>query len=725
MRRDRLTLEDRWLKYWRIWNVELDSQSYVGRSKTYLPAGRSALETWVVGLMQGLFPFGDWFGVEAVEGVGTQRSAGAWRNMLRHFLNRTMKMKWHMPLFLRQYVTLGTAVAKIIWEEKVERLRFFERVMIDAGDVDPDDDSLDVLREEEPEGFDEDPLEFRQDDGTKVRLVERDVATQMGPTMRVADLFHFYVYPHTAPSIQEALMVFEDTETTIAHIEKVHEMFMDEDHPEQGMIYDNINELVQCKGQLIENFLYSRQERQRKWWTEFNPTESYKHLGKGNVNLTEIYWRGEIPGAVDKMTGEEYGEQDWLIVMVNDTWCIRAHPNPFYNKQRPYFDARMLRVVDEYYGRGVTEAMASMQYMLNDVNNLTLDNIVNSLNPIILINEDLVTNVESLRLGPNAKWFVDPKGVEFITPPNVAQIGLATINLMQGFIQDASGASFIQQGRSAPQGRGRAQNTAGGLSMLLQQGSQGFQFALVELEEQFMVPGLEWTYSLAEQFMTEKLPILVGGEKNLPLLQERYGFEDVFGKYVYSWKGSQGTKESMMMTQQMQQFIQLAIGIRQADPSAQFQVKWPEVLRSFITKGMGLPSADEWIILPDDPKPAKPDEVIKMLKSHRSVEAKVNDDHMMMIQVLIGAAETDPQFKIDTIAMDKLKDLLNQHMEAFQQQQAAEAQAREQAMLQGMAQGPQGPPQMPGMPGEGPPPGPPGVDMPTDLNADIMRGMQM
>lgn len=677
--------------------------------------------------MQGLFPFGEWFGCDAVEGVGTKRSAQAWRNMLRHFLNRTAKIKWHMPLFLRQYVTLGTAVAKIVWEEKIERLRFFERVGIDATDVDPDDDSLDVLREEEPEGFDSDPLEFHTDDGTKVRLVERDVPTKMGPTMRVADLFHFYVYPHTAPSIQDALMIFEDTETTISHIQDVNQMYMDEDHPEQGMIYDHIKELVDSKGMLLEDFLYSRQERQRKWWGEFNPTEQYKNLGKGSVNLTEIYWRGEIPGAVDKMTGKPYGEQDWLIVMVNDTWCIRAHPNPFYNKQRPYMDARMLRVVDEYYGRGVTEAMASMQYMLNDVNNLTLDNIVNSLNPIILINEDLVTNVESLRLGPNAKWFVDPKGVEFITPPNVAQVGLTTIGLMQGFIQDASGASFIQQGRAAPQGRGRAQNTAGGLSMLLQQGSQGFQFALVELEEQFMVPSLEWMYNLAEQFMTEKLPILVGGEKNLPLIQDHYGFEDIFGQYVYSWKGSQGTKESMMMTQQMQQFIQLAIGIRQADPTAQFQVKWPEVLRSFITKGMGLPTADEWIILPDDPKPAKPDEVLEMLKAHRTVEAKVNDDHLAMIQVLIGASQTDPQFRIDPIAADLLKQLIDQHVEALIAQQQAKQQAQQQAMLQGLAQGgPQGPPQMPGQgAGMGPPPGPPGADLPTDLNADLQRGMQL
>lgn len=726
VRRDRQKLEERWYKYWRIWNVELDAQSYMGRAKTYLPAGRSALETWVVALMQGLFPFSEWFQVDAVEGVGTQRAARAWTNMQRHFLNRVMKIKLHMPLFLRQYVTLGTAVFKHIWEEDVERVRTFERVLADAPEHDPDDPTAEVLRDEDaPYDYEEEPYELRLDDGTKVRLVERDVLKKAGPTARVVDLFHFFVYPHTAPSIQEAQLVFEDTETTIEHIKKIHEHFMDPDHEEMGRVYDHIDELVECGGNLSDEYLASRYERQRKQFDDYNPNEFYKNLSKGSVNLTECYWRGEIPGAIDPMTDEEYGEQDWLLVFVNDTWCVRAHPNPFYNKERPYRDARMLRVVDEYYGRGVAEAMASMQYMLNDISNLTIDNIVNTLNPIILINEDLVTNVESLRLAPNAKWFVDPAGVQFVTPPNVAQVGMATIQMMQGFIQDASGASFIAQGQAAPRGRGRAQNSASGLSLLLQQNQGAFQFALVELEEQLMVPILEGNYALAEQFMTEKLPILVGGEQNLPLLEERVGFEDVFGMYRYSWKGSQGVKESMTMTNQLQGFVQMAIQIRKADPTAQFQIKWPEVLRAMITKGMGLPNADQWIQLPDEPKPKTPALVLDMLKSHRPVEAGVNDNHEQMLESLMVAQQIDPQFKIDPIAADYLQQLIDQHVQAIEAQRQAEQMAMIQAALQGISQNAGAPPPMgiPGQPGEGPPPGPEGAPLPTDLNADLMRGL--
>ena len=728
VRRDRIPTEERWMKYWDIWNVQLSGQGYVGRAKTYLPAGRSALETWVMALNSGLFPFGEWFGVDPVEGVGTKRAARAWMNMQRHFLNKTMQIKLHMPLGLRQYVTLGTMVVKQVWEEEVERLRFFERVLIDADEEDDEDESLTVLREEEEEDrdFDEAPIEFQMEDNTKVRLVERDVLTKVGPTMRVVDLFHFYVWPRTSPNLQAAQLIFEDTETSLDHIRAMNELYMDPEYPEMGMVYDEIDEIVNCGGSIPEEILRAREERQRKWQAEYDPNDTAPggKPSKGYVNLSECYWRGVIPGAKDPMSGEEYGEQDWLIVMVNDHWPIRIHPNPFYSKRRPYKDARMLRVVDEYYGRGVTEAMASMQYMLNDINNLTIDNITNSLNPIILINEDLVTNVESLRISPNAKWFVDPAGVQFITPPNVADVGLKTAQMMQAYIQDASGASFIAQGQAAPQGRGRAQNTSSGMGLLLQQSSQGFQFALTELEEQLMIPLLEWNYQLAEQFMTEKLPILVGGERNTPLIEEPTGFEDVFGKYRYTWKGSQGVKEQMSLTQQMQNFMQLAIQIREADPQAQFEVKWAEVLRAFITKGMGLPTADEWIILPDQPPPKKWPTVVAMLKSHRPVEAGPNDDFIDMIQKLIALGETDPQFKIDPIAAKLLETLMAEYVALEQERMAQEQAAMMEQLLGAMGGGGAGTPSggggpaaLPAMDGGMAPP----VPAPTDMNADLAR----
>jgi hypothetical protein len=726
VRNDRRPTEERWLKYWDIWNVQLSGQGYSGRAKTYLPAGRNALETWVMTLNSGLFPFGEWFGCDPVEGVGTKRAARSWQNMQRHFLNNTMQIKLNMPMLLRQYVTLGTAVMKQVWEEEVERLRFFERVLEDAPDEDSEDESLTVLRDEDEEDreFDEAPLEFQNEDNTRIRLVERDILTKVGPTMRVVDLFHFYVWPRTSPSIHDAQLIFEDTETTIEHIKAMNEYYMDPEHEEMGMVYDHIDELVEAGGGLSEDILYSRMERQRKFNAEFDPNDSVGKLSKGHVKLSECYWRGEIPGAKDSMSGEEYGEQDWLIVLVNDYWPIRIHPNPFYSKRRPYKDARFLRVVDEYYGRGVTEAMASMQYMLNDINNLTIDNITNSLNPIILINEDLVTNVESLRIAPNAKWFVDPSGVQFITPPNVAAVGLQTIGMMQGMIQDASGASFIAQGRAAPQGRGRAQNTASGLGLLNQQSSQGFQFALTELEEQLMIPILEWNYQLAEQFMTEKLPLLVGGEQNIPLIEEHVGFEDVFGKYRYTWKGAQGVKEQMSLTQQMQNFMQLAIQIRQADPNAQFEVKWSEVLRAFITKGMGLPTADEWIILPDKPPPKSINTVTNMLKSHRPVEAGENDNAEDMLRKLIAVGENDPQFRFDPIAKNLLETLMKEYVQMIQDQMAAQQEALMQAMMggggPGTPQGGGGPAALPSMDG-GAPPGPPA---PTDMNADLARSMQ-
>jgi hypothetical protein len=252
----------------------------------------------------------------------------------------------------------------------------------------------------------------------------------------VVDLFHFFVSPTTARNVQEATLAFEDITVDLEHIEAMHEQYMDPKRPELGRVYDNVDELLETGGALLPTDVEdSEVRRHAREGMEQDPNR-FMDLAEGFVNLTEAYWRGEIPGATDPDTGNEYGVIDWLIVLVNDAWPIRIQPNPFYRKRRPWRVARFLKVVNEFYGRGIVEAFASVQYMLNDIGNLTIDNIISALNPIVLINDDLVSNFDSLQFAPNAKWFVDPDGVKFVSPPNVAQIGMATLQMFTGLVQD-------------------------------------------------------------------------------------------------------------------------------------------------------------------------------------------------------------------------------------------------------------------------------------------------
>lgn len=686
VRQDRIVDEERWVHFWKIWNVELDDQAYNGRSRIYLAAGRNTLETWKIALKGGLFPFSDWFDCEAKHSSGLAGNAVAEKALQRENL-RHMKLREKSDAFLQQYCTYGTAVLRHGFEDEEEVQRRYERAPVGAP-VDEDDE---IIRVEKVVDEDEDALAFRTQQGTEVRLVEGPVKIKYGPTCRVVDLFHFFVWPVTCESVQEAILAFEDITTSSEDIERIAEQWMDPKHEEFGHIYEEIDELIETDGgrQPTDVTRTDIERHVREGLQDYvDPNRIGADLEEGFFNVTEAYWRGEIPGATDPDTGKEYGRIDWMVCLVNDKYAIRIHPNPRYRKRRPWHVARLIRVVNEFYGRGLVEPFASVQYMLNDMANLTLDNVVSALNPIVLINDDLVSNFDSLELAPNAKWFVDPEGVRFVTPPNVASIGQATMNMLLGFVQDYGRANFATQGVPAPPGRGRSQNTSSGMSMLLQSGSQGFQAALTDLEDQLMVPILESNYELQEQFMSDKMVIVEGGADGAPLIERAIGFEDVVGQYLFTWKGAQGVRERTTLVQGLQGLVQMLAQIRMIDPDAQkaFRIKWGPLAKRFLTDGYGLSWADEVIETPEDAKSMDPTLELDMLALHRMVEVQPGDDDAEHLMVQQPALQED-RFANDLIAVQLLQAHIDAHLKAAAEKQQQAQQAQMMQMMQAAQQG--------------------------------------
>src|SRR5690349_15797711 len=102
-RKDRIILEERWMRFWRMWNVELDDQSYQGRSRVYIAAVRNAIETWKVGLISGLFPATQWFSCEAKHSSGLEGNATAETALLMEQF-RQMDLRTVFEDFLQQYL---------------------------------------------------------------------------------------------------------------------------------------------------------------------------------------------------------------------------------------------------------------------------------------------------------------------------------------------------------------------------------------------------------------------------------------------------------------------------------------------------------------------------------------------------------------------------------------------------------------------------------------------
>jgi len=552
IRYDRIRAEEKWQRYYRIWNCELDKNSYSGRSKIFLAAARQTCETWTSSIIRDFFPASDdWFQVLNVDEIADEMRADSLEHLFYYFFKKQQKIKSDSIPFIRQLVTYGTSPGKLTFADKDKMVK-----------------ALKLIQQNE-----------------RYKMVNKNVKYQYGPLFRARNLFNFYVWPTTALDVQDCELAWEDIEVSVEHIKEMGSKPINPNDKKLGTVYVVPEEVYNQTGPTNRgrDWFRFRREKLQRFGLSQDPSDRWNDLSKNHRNLSELYWTRDIDGT---------GEKEWLITVINDWHVVRIQENPFWHKKKPFFVPRLIRVIDEFYGRGIMDTIDRVQYMLNDMVNQTMDSVQYELNPITIVDPGSVAYSNSIRFHPGAKWLMaDPlKSVVFTKPASVAQIGFQTLSMLQGFMQDFSGANAAMQGQPAVRGRGRAQNTAAGFSTMISQGSLPMTQIIEDLEEQFGEPLLEMSYSLIEQFMDETILLRILGRRGAPLIQKEVSIEDIIGNYEFKWMGSIASRNRQILGQQMINFLNIARGL---PPQVLQQVNWPWLVKKIWTEGLGLQDAQE------------------------------------------------------------------------------------------------------------------------------------
>ena len=680
-RTQRQTLNDRWQHFWRMHAVELrdDDMAYLGRSRVYLPAARGAIESWVNVLQDACFPQARWFTVQGITGIATPEQVPRWQALQERYL-REMGLEDEWPLFLRQYLTFGTGWLRHVWDYDTEPQRIWEHQMRDA----PPDELA-----EERRILEEAILE--RNDGTVFRLVEK-IIERSGPKIRAVDLMHAYVAPFTARSLHEATLAFEDIEVPFTHVEQRHSQWMDPSQPTWGRVFDHPEweQVVQAKGILTDDMLREKAEQLARLGIDPNTNRFHQSIAKkGFAQLTEAFWRGEIPGATDE-DGKPFGVRDWHFAILNDFFVVRAHPNLHYTNLRPWLDGRMYRTTRSYYASGVCDAIASLQLVGNDTLNLTLDNLQMALSPPTVIDPVRMLFPEQLEWAPGAQWHGDPEAVKQLTIPTQAQLGMTMLQMVQQLVQAGSGANFALQGGPPVPGQGRAAQSAKGMAQYAQAGA-GPMFGFAKsLQRQVLVPILERNYEFTAQFATERQTIQRLGADGVSLLVETVGVEDVIGGYQYQWMGATGVQEQQMLAGMLQQLPTLVQQLAMFDPTIAQKFDAETYLRRMLSL-MHLPNADELFRTPLPGTSVDPAMELDAFAVHRRMQPHPGDDDGAHLMAHQQALATDERFLRDAIA----RRLLLEHIMATVEQMMMKQQMAQQQMAMQQAQGPA--PEMPGV----------------------------
>lgn len=677
VRDDRQKLRDRWMRYYRIWSVQHDSQGYRGRTNTYFPVGRRWIEQWVARLKRDLFPDTEWFRCRALREEFEQR-VPAKQALQNYWMRRYMRLRRNALPWLRQLVMFGTSPVRNVWRVSEREQQALHDVLDEAG---------------EPTG-------------RTVSEIEK-VADFLGPTFEPVDLFAFYVWPATVATVDQATLAFEDRCIPRSEVLSLAKRPLDPRYPDGDMVYEGVEAVLARYDEILEEGKLTARNTSKydalaqrladKGMTA--PMDMTLPKALRPLDITRCSWTVDLEGD---------GPQRYLVEVGGDTEPLRVQRRPWWHGGGDWLCGRFTAVVDEFYGRGLPEVFDHIQYFANDLGNQSGDAFVWATNPIAVVDIGAVQDPTSLRMAPGAKWLCNPQGVQFTTPPQgAAQAGFSAVSSYLSL-----GDTLVAPTPARPVSPDQAQ-AKGDLQAAIADSAVDLRAIVEHLEDDVLVPLLERSDILAQQCLDRDIVLKVAGADGVTLLEHPVSVTDLVGEYEWEWLGTTTALNQQVRAQQMVQGIALLAQIPPEQLQAEgLSVDWGYVVRTYWSVGLGLPDADRVVTKLGPPPPSDWRYENALVRVGRSGEIQVSpaDEHVAHIQGHTGLLD-HPALAED--GRTALRAHIQDHV-AFAI--AAEVRALQQALgtLAGPGVGPPGLPPGPGGLGPGPtgPGGPPGMPPP-------------
>lgn len=533
VREMRYDLEDEWTAIRRMTLLKHDdSQAYRGRSNVYMPVYSRNRDTLVASLMRGLFPSDEYLDVqdrsEGHIGEAHERSEAAKRakGLIQYELEQVARIKLAIKPFLGQYVDFGNACLKRSWKKQ-----------------------------------------------PRTKFGKNSYKTEYSEGLQVSarNMHYVHVYPMTADNPDDLLMVAEDIDTNIDFLRRMEK--------ERG--WKNIDAVI--AGEVMPD----PQNNLRKQELAYDNKMTYGQVDGSATSkyirtVTEIWTCIKLPKSA--YVGDESTEMPLpaRIVMCGP-WVLYVDRNPFYDQKHPYLFGRMNLTPGWFYGTGFGRKVRALQYLTNDLANQTNDVGIYGLNPIVKRIPSLVAG--PLRpLAPGVVWdLLDEKGISFDRPPTEqVGVGMQLMQMYLGAAQDFGGAPPILQGQ-----KGAKTATT---SQLLQRNAMGpLQDLIEELESEVMLPLVESTFSMCQQFMSDEVMVRVAGKL------ARVSPEDLSINPVFRWLASNQAMNAQQRAQQAMMLLQSVPGMMPLIQANGYMVNPVPLIEKVYSDGFGFRGFDQFI----------------------------------------------------------------------------------------------------------------------------------
>lgn len=632
---DRVALEEDWLEYFRMWNVQKDTNNYYkGNARLYIPEVRKNIEAKARELTESAFPNDQY--LTCIPGKGGTNEGADLQLQFRKWQIMQSGLQWKMHIFNRQKAMLGTSAAYVPWRSE-KRWEW---------------------------------ASSKSAKGVKPKFQQVDVYN--GPDFEVVNMFMWYALNPLHWQFQN-FGCFEN---------KLVDRFELEKRNKAGEVFEfqeidkalgeamgktelaRFIQMIEASNLIIEKGGYSGEARL--------PTKD--EVRNKHILHTEVYCFMELPEAC--VEDEDPSQPIPVVVDIyNSSHIGNIKRNKFFHQQAPYVASWYIPPnAGEFYGSGQPKATRYMQHEVNSKAEQGMDSATLALNPIAIIDPAKVGNMDEFLLEPGAKWFADPSGVKLAQIPDVTPVAYQAISQLRAQIQD-----FSDRTPALPSQFGGKARTAFQADIVNQaQSIDSSSFLKFDELLVFQPLMIQWQY-LTDQNVEDKQILYFFGDQYNKAKQILVRKNKMLGKYMYQWVAAQTIMNRQIISSQIINFLKV---IATAPPAMiqQSGINLGEICRFLWRDGFNLPNYQK-VFGSEYDESTDPEVEHAMLREGMEIQVSPGDDDAFHIKV----HDQDMKAKdLDDAEKEQLAQHIAQHQKQMQQKQMVQQLKQQQA--QAMAQ---------------------------------------
>lgn len=644
IRSEREILEEKWLEFHGMWNVERDGRSgYNGRSRLYVPEVRKSVESQARQLTKAAFPNADY--IECVpEASGTNEGADLHKEVRKHQA-RKAQLELKFFIFARQECLYGTSPVSIAWKKQMRKVWASAKA------------------------------------GKKIKPKGQDVEIFNGPTFDVVDLFKWYALDATKWDFQDG-GCFVDSMLKRSEVEareKLGLVYGFQKILDSSMNAMSTRELeryvqkVEASGLVLEMGGGSGEAIRNK--EEDTPNNK--------ILLTKVNTLMYFPEAIDKDNEDPEMPIPVEIEIYDGKHVASIRRQQEYHQRAPYVCGRYIKPhADQFYGQGIPWAIQYQQHELNSKAEQAMDSVTLALNPIAFIDPALAGSMGSFEVEPGATWWVNPQGVKLSALPDVSAAGYQAMGQIRALMADYSDRSPALP--SQLQGQSRTATQSQIVSSAIGIDTEAFA---MQNEIEVLIPAMEQWDSLSDQNITEDQIIMLTGSNFRKAKKLLVPKNKLIGQYAYTWVGASVGENRQILTRQLIDFMKIVATLPPEDKQ-KLNANLAVIAKMIFDQGMGLPRADKVFGVPEL-ESTDPQTELLLLQKGMEIQVQMGDEDQNHMAV------HDAQLKSEKLD-DDMKEELSLHIAKhgaqlkYKQQMAQQMMMAQQQMQMQMAQQQQG-----------------------------------